>query len=75
MKNECLDAARAVLAEHGIRDLTVSTGGKHLMLRFMSPTRERECRITLPVTSSDWRSAKNTRRDVRRASSRGLSKT
>jgi hypothetical protein len=64
MRNPCLDAALAELEAVGIRDFQLARGGKHLQLRWSvngHPTRM----LVVPVTPSDWRSDRNTRRDIR----------
>jgi hypothetical protein len=64
MRNRCLDAAKAELEAAGVRSYELARGGKHLQLRWSvngHPLRT----LTLPVTASDWRSPRNTRRDAR----------
>ena len=63
MKNECLDAATAVLDEAGI-SYSVDMGGKHLRLDF--EVNGRRCRATVPCSTSDRRSWLNAAADVRR---------
>jgi hypothetical protein len=65
VKNDCLTAALAVLDEAGVRDPVVANGGKHLQLRWTTPRGERRM-FPVPGTPSDWRSAENTRHDLRR---------
>jgi hypothetical protein len=65
MKNDCLDAAVAVLEEHGIRDVLIAHGGKHPQLQFHvngGPLRV----FAICGTASDWRSPQNTKRDLRK---------
>ena len=65
MKNPCLEVALNELAKVGIRDVTHSFGGKHQQIRFkVNGAAERS--YTLPSTPSDFRSAANTRSDIRR---------
>jgi hypothetical protein len=65
MRNPCLDAALAELAKAGIRDPVIAPGGKHLQVRWTS-SGGRARLLAVPGTPSDWRSAQNTRHDVRR---------
>jgi hypothetical protein len=65
MKNECIAAAIAELADHAVRDVEIVRGGKHYQIRFRvngGPQRV----ITTPCTPGDWRDPENTRRDVRK---------
>jgi hypothetical protein len=64
MRNACLDAALAALKEGGVSDYQISRGGRHLQLRWQANGATRF--YSLPATPSDWRSAPNTRADVRR---------
>jgi hypothetical protein len=64
MKNPCLDAALDVLTACGIRNITRSVGSKHLQLRWRIDGHP-ERMVSLPVTPSDFRSAANTRAQVR----------
>jgi hypothetical protein len=65
MKNPCLEAALGELAKVGIRDVTRSYGGKHLQIRWRSANGAARV-YSLPLTPSDFRSASNTRADIRR---------
>jgi hypothetical protein len=63
-RNPCLDAARAELESAGVRNFILVHGAKHPQLRWSingHPLRI----LTLPGSSSDWRSPRNVRRDVR----------
>jgi hypothetical protein len=64
MNNACLQAAVAELEAVGIRDYQLARGGKHLQLRW-SINGHPQRMLALPSTPSDWRSSRNTRRDVR----------
>lgn len=66
MKNDCLDAALAELAVHGIRDVEVARGAKHPQIRFRVNGGPTLHVFALPGTASDWRSPKNTRRDLKK---------
>ena len=67
MKNPCLAAALQELHAAGINRITQANGGKHLQLRWPSNnTSTGERAYTLPISPSDWRSADNTRADIRR---------
>lgn len=61
--NPCLEAAVAELEAVGIRNYQLARGGKHLQLRWSISGIMRM--LALPNTPSDWRSPRNTRRDVR----------
>ena len=63
MRNPCLDAALAELETVGIRNYELARGGKHLQLRWSVAGIMRM--LTVPGTPSDWRSPRNTRRDIR----------
>lgn len=63
MKNECLDAATAVLDEAGI-SYSVGKGGKHFRIDF--EINGRRYRGTAPVTPSDHRSPLNAAAQMRR---------
>lgn len=65
VRNPCLDAALAELAKAGIRDPVIVPGGKHLQVRWTSSGGQARM-LAVPGTPSDWRSAQNTRHDVRR---------
>jgi hypothetical protein len=63
-RNPCLDAALGVLADAGVRDFQLVHGSKHPQLRWSingHPLRI----LTLPGSTSDWRSPRNVRRDTR----------
>jgi hypothetical protein len=63
-RNPCIDAARAELEANGIRNFILVHGSKHPQLRWSingHPLRI----LTLPGSTSDWRSPRNVRRDVR----------
>ena len=63
-KNDCLDAAVSALKEAGIYDYTVAIGSKHAQVRWTA--KNGRARIqTIPLAAGDFRSAPNTRRDVR----------
>jgi len=64
MRNPCLDVALAELEAVGIRNYQLARGGKHLQLRW-NITGGIMRMLALPCTPSDWRSPRNTRRDVR----------
>jgi sugar phosphate isomerase/epimerase len=65
MRNPCLDAALRELAAAGIRDIEQVRGGKHWQLRWR--VNGHGLRIyTLSSTLGDWRSAHNTRAEIRR---------
>jgi hypothetical protein len=65
MRNLCLDAALDELASAGIHDPVIARGAKHPQLRWTTPRGKLRV-FALPGTPSDWRSAKNTRRDLRK---------
>jgi hypothetical protein len=65
MRNACLDAALAELDAVGIRDYQLARGGKHLQLRWTVAGHILRM-LTIPLTPSDWRSAQNTRSDLRK---------
>jgi hypothetical protein len=65
VRNQCLKAAVAELEAAGVRDYQLARGGKHLQLRW-SITGHSMRLLTIPLTPSDWRSPRNTRRDVRK---------
>ena len=63
-RNPCLDAALAELENAGVRDFQLVHGSKHPQLRWSingHPLRI----LTLPGSTSDWRSPRNVRRDAR----------
>jgi hypothetical protein len=65
MRNCCLTAALDELAKAGIRDPVIARGAKHHQVRWTTP--QGELRVfAVPGTPSDWRSAENTRHDLRR---------
>jgi hypothetical protein len=64
-KNPCLAAALEELAKAGVHHPEIANGGKHLQVRWLTPRGERRM-FTVPVSPSDWRSAENTRHDIRR---------
>jgi hypothetical protein len=65
MGNSCLRAAIDELAKHGVRDPVIANGGKHPQVRWTTP--QGQLRVfAVPSTPSDWRSAENVRRDIRR---------
>lgn len=53
------------MAKAGIHHPEIAHGGKHLQLRWTTPRGERRV-FAVPDTPSDWRSAENTRHDLRR---------
>ena len=63
--NSCLTAAIKELAKAGIHHPEIAHGGKHVQLRWATPRGERRV-FAVPGTPSDWRSAENTRHDLRR---------
>lgn len=63
MKNDCLDAATAVLDEAGI-SYSVGMGGKHPRIDF--EVNGRRCRSTVPGSSSDRRAHMNSATEIRR---------
>jgi hypothetical protein len=65
MKNECIAAAIAELADHAIRDVEIVRGGKHYQIRWRVNAGPQRV-ISTPCTPSDWRDPENTRRDVRK---------
>jgi hypothetical protein len=67
MRNLCLDAALDELASAGIREPVVAHGAKHPQLRWTTPRGELRV-FAVPSTPSDWRSAENVRRDLRKIS-------
>jgi hypothetical protein len=62
-KNPVLCAVRVILEDHNI-EYSVSNGGKHLRVDFQFKGIRR--RHTVPLSSSDWRAARNARTQVRR---------
>src|SRR5262249_18605225 len=63
-RNPCIDAALAELEDAGVRNFQLVHGSKHPQLRWSingHPLRI----LTLPGSSSDWRSPRNVRRDAR----------
>ena len=63
MRNPYLDAAKAELEAAGIRDYELAHGSEHLQLRWSVTGITRV--LWVPRTPSDWRSPRNTCRDVR----------
>ena len=61
----CFTAAIKELAKAGVHHPEIAHGGKHLRLRWTTPRGERRV-FAVPGTPSDWRSAENTRHDLRR---------
>jgi hypothetical protein len=64
--NNCLSAALAELATHGIRDVQIAHGSKHPQLHFRINGGSTLHVFAVPGSASDWRSPENTRRDVKR---------
>jgi hypothetical protein len=65
VRNLSLTAALEELANAGIRDPVIARGAKHPQVRWTTP--QGELRVfAVPGTPSDWRSAENTRHDLRR---------
>ena len=65
MRNLCLTAAIEELASAGIHDPVIARGAKHPQLRWTTPRGELRV-FAVPGTPSDWRSAENTRHNLRR---------
>jgi hypothetical protein len=65
MRNLCLNVALDELASAGIHDPVIARGAKHPQLRWTTPRGELRV-FAVPGTPSDWRSAKNTRHDLRK---------
>ena len=65
MRTPCVDAALAELQRAGIRDVEVARGTKHPQVRFRINGGPLHV-FAVSGTPSDWRSAENTRRDLRR---------
>jgi hypothetical protein len=63
--NPCLALALKELAAAGVRNPVVANGGKHQQLRWTTPRGETRC-FAVSGTPSDWRSPRNTVRDLRR---------
>jgi hypothetical protein len=63
-KNPCLDAALRELAAAGIHDVVQAYGGKHLQVRWQVNGHPQRM-FSLPLTPSDFRSAANTRSQIR----------
>jgi hypothetical protein len=61
MRNLCLDE----LANAGIHDPVIARGAKHPQLRWTTPRGELRV-FAVPSTPCDWRSAANTRHDLRK---------
>jgi hypothetical protein len=61
----CLTAAIRELAAAGIHHPEIANGAKHAQLRWVTPRGERRM-FSVPGTPSDWRSAENTRHDLRK---------
>jgi hypothetical protein len=64
-RNPCLDAALRELDAAGIRDVERAYGGKHLQLRWQANGHGTRM-YSVPLTTSDWRSPRNTAADIRR---------
>jgi hypothetical protein len=64
--NPCTVAAKRLLAEVGIRDYLIVPGGKHPQLRFSINGGNVVHVFSLSGTPSDWRSAENTKRDLKK---------
>jgi hypothetical protein len=65
VRNPCLAAALEELAKAGVHHPEIARGSKHLQVRWTTGRGESRM-YTVPGTQSDWRSAENVRRDVRR---------
>ena len=63
--NPCLEIARTELKRVGIRDVEVAHGGKHPQLRFRINGGPLHV-FAVPGSPSDWRSAENTKHELRR---------
>ena len=66
MKNDCLDAALAVLDEAGVRDFEIARGAKHPQARFRVNGNPALHIFAFPGSTSDHRSPQNTRRGLRK---------
>jgi hypothetical protein len=64
MRNEELDAVLAELKRAGVRDPVVSTGGRHLQVRWQVGAVVRF--YTVSISGSDWRGPRNAAAEVRR---------
>jgi hypothetical protein len=65
MRNLCLAVALEELAKAGVREPVIARGAKHPQVRWTTP--QGQLRVfAVPGTPSDWRSAENTRHDLRR---------
>ena len=64
--NPCIAAAKRLLAEVGIRDYLIVPGGKHPQLRFSINGANVVHVFSLSGTPSDWRSAENTKSDLKK---------
>jgi hypothetical protein len=65
VRNLCLTTAIEELAKAGIRDPVIAHGAKHPQIRWTTPRGESRV-FAVPGTPSDWRSAENVRRDLRK---------
>jgi hypothetical protein len=63
-KNPCVNAAAEELERAGIRDIELGYGGRHPQVRFRINGGPLHI-FAVAGTPSDWRSAENTRRDLR----------
>ena len=64
--NPCIAAVKRLLAEVGIREYLIVPGGKHPQLRFSVNGENVVHVFSLSGTPSDWRSAENTKRDLKK---------
>lgn len=65
MRNLCLTMAIEELAKAGISDPVIAHGAKHPQIRWTTPRGKLRV-FAVPGTPSDWRSAENVRRDLRK---------
>jgi hypothetical protein len=65
MRNPCLAAALEELTKAGIHHPEIARGGKHLQLRWVTPSGQPRM-FAVSNTPSDWRSPENARSDMRR---------
>ena len=65
MRNLCLTTAIEELAKAGIPNPVIAHGAKHPQIRWTTPRGELRV-FAVPGTPSDWRSAENVRRDLRK---------
>jgi hypothetical protein len=65
VRNPCLAAALEELGKVGVRHPEIAHGAKHLQVRWVTGRGEPRM-YAVPGTPSDWRSAENVRRDMRK---------